>query len=73
MNLERLNNRIAELEGEIEKASQALQSNMKERENIIAQTNALQGALQQCQLFAQELDNEASGDLDLPDAPEPSM
>tara|TARA_R100000426_G_C4754110_1_gene84553 strand:- start:92 stop:349 length:258 start_codon:yes stop_codon:yes gene_type:complete len=68
-----LEDQIAKLTKDIKTLQNAITDFEKKKQEAIAQLNAFQGAVQQCQLFLKEINNEAESETDdlggLPDAP----
>ena len=68
-----LEDQIAKLTKDITTLQNAITDFEKKKQEAIAQLNAFQGAVQQCQLFLKEINNEAESGTDdlggLPDTP----
>ena len=68
-----LEDQIAKLTKDITTLQNAITDFEKKKQEAIAQLNAFQGAVQQCQLFLKEINNEAESETDalggLPDTP----
>ena len=68
-----LEDQIAKLTKDITTLQNAITDFEKKKQEAIAQLNAFQGAVQQCQLFLKEINNEAESETDdlggLPDIP----
>ena len=58
-----LEDQIAKLTKDITTLQNAITDFEKKKQEAIAQLNAFQGAVQQCQLFLKEINNEADGGL----------
>ena len=58
-----LEDQIAKLTKDITTLQNAITDFEKKKQEAIAQLNAFQGAVQQCQLFLTEINNEADGGL----------
>ena len=63
---EELEDQIEKLTKDIATLQKAITDIEKKRTETIAQLNAFQGAIQQCQLFLKEFDNGAESSLELP-------
>ena len=59
---EQLENRKTVIENDINTAKQRIADSDKKKLEEVALINALQGALQQCDIFLKELDNASSDD-----------